>query len=216
MDFRGVVEDTADEVQDLIEEILRLDISPDAKIEQIELVFAMTGTVFANQMFGDISYLLDSTAILSTIETNRNDQIAFLAQKIVRDSAFSLNDKRITTEYFDVLLARAEDAAFRNANSLEKHPTLTRYIVGETCDWCVKLAGVHTDPDYDVFARHDDCDCKFVVSGYKSRNGRLDNYTKASVASKFQDTEGNTISWNERIRRIESGEDRNNFIKIKE
>ena len=31
------------------------------------------------------------------------------------------------------------------------------------------------------FARHDDCDCLIVVSGYNSRNGVVNNYTKNSA-----------------------------------
>lgn len=179
MDFRGIVEDTAVQTETVIREILAMDISRDSKIEQITKVFIAVGAEFAPKLFNDLSYLLDSEAITSAIETNINRQIESLAIKIVRDSAFVLNDGRLTKEYFDVLLARAEDAAFKNANSLEKHPTLTRRMTGrETCEWCRARVGTFEYPNYELFARHDDCDCIFTVSGYNSRNGVLKNYRK--------------------------------------
>ena len=36
-----------------------------------------------------------------------------------------------------------------------------------------------TYPDSELFARHDNCDCLFIVRGYNSRNGILTNYRKA-------------------------------------
>lgn len=67
---------------------------------------------------------------------------------------------------------------FQNVLSLDKHPTLTRVIVGETCTWCIDRAGTHIHPSGEDFARYRNCDCLFVVSGYNSRNGILKNYVK--------------------------------------
>lgn len=178
MDFSGIVEDTANGVYNIIVDVLRMDISPDTKINQIQAVLSQVGAQFGQKMFDDVSRLFGSSAIKSSIPYSENDQVYTLAQKIVRDSAFALDDKPLVKEYGDVILGRAQHSAFENARSLDRHPTLTRRMRGETCQWCVDRAGTFTDPPAELFARHDNCDCLFIVSGYNSRNGVLKNYKK--------------------------------------
>lgn len=180
MDFRAVVDDIAKQSQDEINSILKMAISPEEKIIQVARLIKGVGQEFAPKLFADVSELFDSTAISSKIDINKNNQIETLSRKIVRDSAFELDDSPITKEYFDVLLGRAENAAFTNARSLNKVPTLTRIMTGrETCEWCRARTGTFTNPDIELFLRHDNCDCIFRVSGYNSRNGVLKNYRKA-------------------------------------
>lgn len=180
MDFRGIVEDTTSGVFAIIQDVLRMNISPDTKIEQIQMILTQVGERFGQKTFDDVSRLFDSTAIASVIPYNENDQVYTLAQKIVRDAAFNLDDRALVKEYYDVLLGRAQYEAFENARSLEKHPTLTRRMRGETCEWCRNRVGTFVDPDGELFARHDNCDCLFIVSGYNSRNGVLKNYKKGA------------------------------------
>lgn len=178
MDFRGIAEDTATNTQDLVNYVLALNLSPEDKEVLLVEIFRTTGRAFADKAFADVSLLVDSD-IGGEILIDEDNQVARLAQKIVRDGAFELDDGRITKEYYDVLLARAEETAFRNAQSLEKHPTLERRATGrETCAWCEDRVGVFPYPDPELFSRHDDCDCIFIVSGYNSRNGVLKNYKK--------------------------------------
>jgi|GEM_PF-1280908 len=216
MDFYEVAEDVAAEAYGLIKRVIGWSISPERKKTIIASLLGEIAVPFTDKLYGDISFLVDSAAIHSTVIVDENDQIATLAQRVVRDSAFELDDQRIVQEFFDTLVGRAADVAVKNANSLQKHPTVDRSIVGETCDWCQKLAGHYVNPDSEVFARHDDCDCRIVVSGYNSRNGVVRNYTKASKASKFIDQNGQTVGWDDRLRRIEAGETSTNFIKVKE
>lgn len=178
MDFSGIVEDTTSGVYDIIQDVLRMDLAPEVKVEQIQAVLTQVGQRFGQKTFDDVSLLFDSTAIRSAISINDNDQIYTLAQKIVRDNAFNLDDKPIVKEYYDTILGRAQYSAFENANSLEKHPTLTRRLRGETCEWCRARVGTFVEPDAELFRRHDNCDCLFIVSGYNSRNGVLKNYRK--------------------------------------
>lgn len=178
MDFSGIVEDTTIGVYNIINDVLAMNIDPSIKIDQIKDILAQVGDRFGQKMFDDVSLLFDSTAMSATIPYNNNDRLTDLATKIVRDNAFSLNDSPIVKEYYDTLLGIAEHEAFENAKSLEKHPTLTRRIRGETCSWCVARQGTWTDPDGTLFARHDNCDCLIIVSGYNSRNGVLKNYRK--------------------------------------
>lgn len=178
MDFRGIVDDTTDGVYEIINDILRMNLAPDEKTRQIQSVLMEVGERFGQKMFDDVSQLFDSTAIKSTVPYNDNDRVYALAQKIVRDSAFELNDKYIVEEYHNTVLGMAEALAFANAQSLEKHPTLTRRLKGETCDWCVARAGTWVDPEPTLFARHHNCDCVIKVRGFNSRNGKLKNYRK--------------------------------------
>lgn len=183
MDFRGVVTDTAEGVYQEISSILAYDISPADKEAQITRVLLSVGSEFGPQLFAQVSELFDATAITGGIDINVEAQVERLAQKIVRDYAFEKTDSALVTEYFDVLLGRAENTAFRNARSLQKHPTLTRIPTGnETCAWCDARTGTFTDPDSELFRRHDNCDCIFKVSGYNSRNGVLKNYAKKGSA----------------------------------
>ena len=178
MDFSGIVEDTTNGVFNIVEDILRMNIDPQIKVEQIQSVLTQVGERFGQKMFNDVSLLFDSMAIYSYVPYNDNDQVYTLAQKIVRDNAFGLKDRPILKEYSDVLLGRAQYEAFENAVSLEKHPTLTRRMRGETCEWCRLRTGTFVDPEPEMFQRHDNCNCLFIVSGYNSRNGVLKNYRK--------------------------------------
>ena len=179
MDFRGVVEEVSQSVSNSIAAVLSKDISPADKRGLISLIFQGTADSFTEKMYNDVSRVFDSTAIKSVIDTNYGQQIERLAEKIVRDNAFALKYDAIVKEYYDTLLGRIEHTAFKNAKSLDKHPTLTRMMTGfETCEWCQARAGTHTDPDGELFARHDNCDCIFKVSGYNTRNGVLKNYKK--------------------------------------
>lgn len=217
MDFRGIVKDISKRTQDLIDEILAMNISPSKKEDYIEQILLSIAEEFGDKLFSDISYMMDSESIRSTVQVNLNNQVRDLSKKITRNYAFDLTSALIVKEYYDVILARAEEGAFRNARSLQRHPTLTRSMEGEeTCDWCRGMVGTFVDPDPELYARHDGCDCKIVVSGYKKRNGVVENYTKASRDSIFKDSDGNRVTWNERLRRIESGESSYNFTLVKE
>lgn len=209
MDFSVITNDITNYLHRVVDSVLRLNIPPEEKRAQLVRIFIGVGEEFAAKTFNDVSEILDATAIKSQIDINLNNQIEGLVRKIVRDSAFELDDKAIEKEYLDVLLARSEEAAFMNARSLDKHPTLTRRIVGETCGWCHARAGIWEYPDSDLFARHDNCDCLIKVSGYNSRNGTLRNYTKNSrqentytLATIFKDPTGSR-------RLVVNGEEKN-------
>lgn len=179
INFSKVATDTAKNMDKVVDYILKLDIPKAEKIRRLKLAFNLVGSDFYVQMFDANSALFDSTAIGTTDYNEMAIQIDGLARKLVQNYNLGRETKPIVKEFYDSALGRAQNEAFVNAISLDKHPTLTRSIVGETCGWCIGLAGVHTYPESDMFARHDNCDCLFVVSGYNSRNGILTNYRKA-------------------------------------
>ena len=68
---------------------------------------------------------------------------------------------------------------FKIALQSGQTPMVNRQAIGATtCAWCRGKVGTYEDPDPEVFARHASCDCKIFTSGYKTRNGLLDNYKK--------------------------------------
>lgn len=177
INFSPVATDTAKSMDSLVKYILNLNISPEEKIRRLAKSFNLVGSDFYIQMFEANSQLFDSTAI-GTDYSEMTDQIDRLSRKIVQNDNLGRPVDRLTKDFYDSALGKAQHEAFVNAVSLDKHPTLTRSMVGETCDWCKKRAGVWVDPDAELFTRHADCDCLFVTSGYNSRNGILTNYVK--------------------------------------
>lgn len=184
MDFHPIIEEISDSVNKQINSVLLLNVSPDEKVRQISLILGTVGRNFGEKMFADVSFGLDSEAIQSVVDWNINDQVQVLALKIVSDNALGKNDFEIIREYFNTVLARAEEQAVKNAKSLEKVPTLTRTMTGwETCEWCRKLVGTYTadsfsDIPQEAFQRHDGCDCKIVLSGGKIRKRTYNGYKK--------------------------------------
>jgi hypothetical protein len=178
MDFSGVTNDTSYRVYEAINFVLGLGISPEDKTLRIAKLVRQVGSHFHDQLYDAASQIFDSAAIATIGYQDVDAQSKRLATKIVRNYSLGRGSKSIVSAYYDSILGRAETEAFDNAVSMQKHPTLDRRIVGETCKWCESKAGTHTNPTPDDFARHDDCDCLFIVSGYNSRNGLLTNYIK--------------------------------------
>ena len=180
INFSPVATDTAKKMQDVVRYILGLNISPEEKIIQLNNTFNLVGSDFYMQMFDASSELFDSAAI-GTDYGQMTDQIERLSRKIVQNDNLGREVNVLIKDFYDSALGKAQDEAFRNAISLDKHPTLTRTPVGKTCDWCMGLAGVHKNPTSDMFRRHADCNCLFVTNGFNGRNGILTNYNKKST-----------------------------------
>lgn len=178
MNFSATASDVSQQMMEVVNYILGLDIAPGEKRRRLIIAFGIVGNEFFGKMFADNSILFDSEAISSMGFKNPEGQIERLSTKLVQNYNLGRKTDEIVAGFFDSVLGDAQQEAFDNGRSLGKVPTLTRRIVGETCGWCVSRAGTFTDPEGELFARHDNCDCLFIVSGYNSRNGILTNYTK--------------------------------------
>jgi hypothetical protein len=180
MNMSPIATDVATQMDKVVAYILGLNISPADKRSRLVRAFGLVGNEFFGKTFGDASEIFGSTAIGSTGFKNPEDQVERLATKLVRnDSLGRKTNKAIVKGFFDSVLADSQAEAFENARSMGRVPTLRRLLVGETCEWCRERANITwTNPDGELFARHDDCDCLFIVSGYNSRNGILTNYRK--------------------------------------
>lgn len=179
MNFSPTARDMSKQTIKAVNYILSLDISPDEKRRRLIRVFRIIGNEFFDKMFRDNSRLFDSEVIKSLGFENPEDQIERLSAKMVQNYNLGRKNDAIVTGFFDSVLADAQREAFNNGESLGKVPTLTRSLVGETCGWCAARTGTFVYPDSELFARHDNCDCLFIVQGYNSRNGILTNYRKA-------------------------------------
>jgi len=180
MNFSATASDIGKQMTKVVNYILSLNILPEEKRARLTKAFGIVGNEFFDKMFADNSELFDSTAIGTTGFKNPEGQIERLSAKLVQNYNLGRKTDAIVVEFFDSVLGDAQKEAFDNGRSLGKVPTLTRSLVGETCSWCVARAGTFTYPDSELFARHDNCDCLFMVSGYNSRNGLLTNYRKGS------------------------------------
>ena len=179
MDFEQIAIDTAKQVEDQIEYILKLNISPGDKQLRISRLVASVGVVYHDQAYGAVSTALGSEAVASAGQIDTTDRSNRLAQKVVRNYSLGRANDRTIKSFYDSELNEVQDQAFRNARSMEKHPTVTRVLSGsENCAWCKSLAGRHTRPTGEVFARHAGCDCVITVSGYNTRNGLVTNFVK--------------------------------------
>lgn len=179
MNFSATAKDIGKQMVEVVDYILGLNISPAEKRARLIKAFGIVGNEFFDKMFTDNSLLFDSQAIKSLGFTNPEGQIERMASKMVQNYNLGRKNEAIITGFFDSVLADAQKEAFDNGISLGKVPTLKRSLVGETCGWCRARVGTFTYPDGELFARHDNCDCLFIVSGYNSRNGVLTNYRKA-------------------------------------
>lgn len=179
MNFSATATDVSEQMVDVVDYILSLNIDPAEKRLRLIKAFKIVGDEFFNKMFFDNSVLFDSTAIGTLGYSNPEGQIERLATKLVQNYNLGRKTREIIKGFFDSVLGDAQREAFANGRSLGKVPTLTRRLVGETCRWCIDRVGTFTYPDGELFARHDNCDCLFIVEGYNSRNGILTNYRKA-------------------------------------
>lgn len=184
MDFSAVADDTAVYTTVEVEYILSLNISPQNKRLELTKIFSKHGRFFFKKLFDANSKVFDSTTIGTNGFQNPNDQVETLAAKLVQNYYLNREIAVIVKAFYDSVLAQAGEEAFKNAISLDKHPTIQRFLSYTSkkgpCDFCRTLAnkGAVIYPDRMDFARHDDCHCTIKTSGFNSRNGKLKNYIK--------------------------------------
>lgn len=181
VDFAKLVDDTTNNVYMTVRTALDADIPPMVRRVNINKVVRDAGLILHNKIYEDASRALDN-AILAD---DRRDEIIsraeFMTTHIMRNYALGRNEAKAQVQsYLRRLAGEAEEEAFKNAKSMQKHPTLTRITrQGKPdCDWCQTMAGVYPDPPREAFRRHKRCDCRLIVSGYRTRNGELTNYKK--------------------------------------
>lgn len=193
VDFSGISGDMEERAAAAVRQILAMDASPEYKKKRLLELLRRTGNAYHDQLFEASSEVFDSTAIQAA-RHDAKEQAERLATKLLRNNALNRETiDRLMGSYYNSLQGSAQEEAFRNAQSMQKHPTLTRSVNGVgDCKWCVSKSGTYTNPKGDDFRRHAKCDCKFEVSGYRSRNGELRNYSKKGGKSKNEKAKAST------------------------
>lgn len=156
--------------------INNIEIAPEIRRRNLEILFKTVGLKVYNKVYDMASWDMD---VHHTIGDGIGERHYGLA-KTVSDALVTGADINVLVDtYLDALTAKASADAFIKAQESAKVPTVNRIVAGhKPCSWCIGLAGTYEYPDGDVFRRHERCKCKIITSGYKSRNGLLENYVK--------------------------------------
>lgn len=171
MDFTIVADAVSEKAIEAVKYILRQNWSPAQKRKYLTRLYRLTGDEFYDKIFSMSSNIFDSTAISSEGFLNPDDQIERLAAKTVQNYNLTREESALVTEYYFVVMDDATKSSFKNAKSLDKHPTLTRTAHAGACKFCQSMVGVYTNPDSEAFRHHENCRCSFRYSGYGLRDG---------------------------------------------
>lgn len=157
------------------------EIAPEVRRRNQEILLQTVGT-------GVYAKAYDMNAFDMNIEYTKPkpiDKRYYGLAKITSDSiSTGVEAEVLITAYLSGMAAKAQSDTFKIALEAGESPTMERTTTGAiTCAWCRGKAGKYTDPGPDAFDRHNFCDCKIYTSGYKSRNGLLDNYKKPKNAN---------------------------------
>lgn len=153
------------------------EVAPEVRQRNHEILFRELGaSVYAK--------IYDMNAFDFQIEHTRGAGIDDRYYGLAKNASASISTGGVVAleqqvaNYIDQTIALAQQHATSNAIDTGKHPTVTRRMRNETCDWCQSMVGTYTNPGPDVFRRHRKCDCEIITTGYRSRNGLLNNYVK--------------------------------------
>jgi hypothetical protein len=177
MNYAGLNESIVNKVLAAVALINNPEIDPEVRQLNQEILFREVGAAVYAKVYDMNAYDMEIQHTKGPGIDDRYYGLAKVASGSVSTGAgVGLPD--LVRNYLDSTAAKAQHDAMSNAKQSGKHPTVTRTLVGETCAWCTSLAGTYTNPSREVFARHRGCDCLIETSGFKSRNGLLQNYSK--------------------------------------
>lgn len=152
------------------------EISPEVRQLNQEILFREVGSAVYAKVYDMNAFDME---IERTVGPGIDDRYYGLAK--VASGSVSTGDLGIeeyVKNYLDTMASKAQNDAMINARQSGKHPTASRRLVGsKNCKWCIGKAEENvTDPPPEFFHRHGGCDCAIITSGYRSRNGLLQNY----------------------------------------
>lgn len=153
------------------------EVAPEVRQLNQEILFREVGSAVYAKIYDMNAYDFEIEHTKGTGIDDRYFGMAKMAAAAVSVGGAAALNQRVEN-FVKQTIAKAQFDATTNAKQSGKRPTVTRKMNSETCDWCESLAGTYTNPDSEVFKRHRKCDCIIETSGYRSRNGLLDNYVK--------------------------------------
>lgn len=175
MDYSSLTPTIFPQVMKAIALINNPEIAPEVRQLNLEILFREVGATIYGKVYDMNSFDME---IQHTTGPGIDDRYYGLA-KVVSNSVSNgtVGIEEYVKNYLDSTGSKAQQDAFKTARQSGNHPTAVRSLVGiKNCKWCIGKAGTFVDPSPDVFHRHGGCDCAIVTSGYKSRNGLLQNY----------------------------------------
>ena len=184
MELEIATTDTSEKALEIINYILKSNWSVEEKKIRLTRFFNLTGDTFYRKIFSMSSDIFDSNALETLGFSNPDDQIERLSTKLVRDYSLGRDYRVVGEEFYYSVATSAQQEAFNNAYSLDKHPTLRRKANANCCSWCAGLEGFYIDPVGDVFAHHEKCRCSFEIRGFNTRNGKY----KGHVPNRYEST----------------------------
>lgn len=176
MDYSKFTPTILDQLLEAIAIINNPEIAPEVRQLNQEILLREVGTAVYAKIYDMNAFDFE---IPNTIGNGIDDRFYGLA-KVVSDSisAGTYGVDEYVKNYLDNTIGMAQRDAMFNATQSGKHPTVTRSEKSNACEWCRSKVGTFINPDPSVFARHRACQGIITTSGYKSRNGQLNNYVK--------------------------------------
>lgn len=176
MDYSKLNETIINKVLKALALINNPEIDPEIRQLNQEILFREVGAAVYAKVYDMNAFDYEIEYTKGPGIDDRHYGLAKLAAGTVATGALGL-DQHVRT-YLNGITAKAQQDATVNARQSGKYTQVVRSVVGETCEWCNRLAGTYTNPGPEVYRRHRECDCSIVTKGFKSRNGQLNNYVK--------------------------------------
>lgn len=160
-----------DDLQAAVAAINNPEIEPEIRQRNLEILFKQAGSEIYN-----VVYSMNAWDMEVDYTTGRGiDDAYYGLAKVVSDSisvggksdAIAAVDDWLTNQ----VIFKAQEDAFQTAFDSEKHPIVERIAAPNCCTWCSLHAGIFSDPEPEVFRRHERCRCTIKTSGYRTRNG---------------------------------------------
>lgn len=154
------------------------EIAPDIRQRNQEILFEQVGAAVYAKIYDMNAFDMQIEHTIGNGIDNRFYGLAKVASASVATGALGVDE--YVKNFIDNTIGMAQRDAMRTARENGKRPTVTRVESPDCCKWCRSKAGTYTDPDSSVFERHGGCSGRITTSGYRSRNGLLNNYVKPS------------------------------------
>jgi hypothetical protein len=178
MDYSKLTDTILKKVLAAVALINNPEIDPEIRQLNQEILFREVGTAVYSKVYDMNAFDMEIPHTRGPGIDDRHFGLAKVVSASVSAGALGMHE--YVKSYLDSTISMAQRDAMHNARQSGKRPTVTRIEQADACKWCRSKAGTYSNPDPSVFARHGGCNAQIRTSGYRSRNGLLDNYVKPS------------------------------------
>lgn len=178
MDYSNFTNTIFNQVMTAVALINNPEIDPEIRQRNQEILFREVGQSVYEKIYDMNAYDMEIAHTRGAGIDDRYYGLAKVAAAAPVAGVLGLDE--YVRNYIDNMIGKAQKDAMHNARQSGKRPTVVRIERADACAWCKSKAGTFEDPDPEVFARHGGCSGQIRTSGYRSRNGLLDNYVRPS------------------------------------